>query len=137
MGDKVMFTAVADRGGYYGPFTSDRTLVFNTAITNIGGNYDPTSGIFTAPAQGYYYFTFFYHASKQHKTGLNLIKNHDLIISSFDDKIGTSTIIDNAGNAATLQLEAGDKVFVQLPAECHVYAADSVTTFSGFLIGGA
>lgn len=44
LGLKVMFTAVADQGGNYGPFDADRTLVFNTAITNIGDGYDSTSG---------------------------------------------------------------------------------------------
>lgn len=37
----VMFTAVADHGGRFGPFLTNRTLVFNTQITTKGGN---TSG---------------------------------------------------------------------------------------------
>lgn len=43
-GAKVIFTAVADRGGKVGPFDSDTTLKFESVVTNAGNGYDPTSG---------------------------------------------------------------------------------------------
>ncbi|XP_068164747.1 C1q-related factor-like [Antennarius striatus] len=134
IGSEAYFTAVADLGGNFGPFPEERTLVFNTEITNIGGHYDCTSGIFKAPVPGYYYFTFFYHAGKQHQSGLTLMKDHEVIVRAFDNNQKGAEFSDNAGNAAFLQLDRGDNVFVHLPANCHVYASKSTTSFSGFLI---
>lgn len=54
-GAKVIFTAVADRGGNVGPFDSDRTLKFESVVTNTGNGYDPTSG-------KYITFTIFYRS---------------------------------------------------------------------------
>ncbi|XP_068164499.1 cerebellin-3-like [Antennarius striatus] len=134
METKVMFTAVADQGGKYGPFPTDRTLVFNTTITNVGGGYDKTSGEFTAPSSGYFYFTFFYHAEKEQMSGLTLIKNDSIVVKAYDENKPGPNICDNAGNAAFLQLNAGDRVYVRLPANCRIYASDRTTSFSGFMV---
>ncbi|XP_068164256.1 complement C1q-like protein 4 [Antennarius striatus] len=134
MASKVMFTAVADQGGKYGPFPTDRTLVFNTTITDIGGGYDKTSGEFTAPSSGYYYFTFFYHAGKEQMSGLTLMKNSNIIVNAYDQNQPGPNFCDNAGNAAFLQLNAGDRVYVRLPANCRIYASDRTTSFSGFMV---
>lgn len=62
------------------------------------------------------------------------MKNSDVIVKAFDDKHKGPEFTDNAGNTACLMLQTGDKVFVRLPAGCHVTASDSTTTFSGFLL---
>nr|XP_046237553.1 complement C1q-like protein 4 [Scatophagus argus] len=130
----VMFTAVADEGGNIGPYDGDTTVIFRKVITNIGGGYDNTSGIFTAPYAGYYYFSFFYRAGKELQSGLTLMKNSTVIVKAFDNKPPSVHSIDNAGNAACLELQAGDQVFVILPAKHQVWGANNCTTFSGFLI---
>ncbi|KAM8746493.1 complement C1q-like protein 4 [Acanthopagrus schlegelii] len=134
MEDKVYFTAVADQGGNFGPFSADRALRFDTNITNVGGGYDCTSGVFTAPRTGVYYFTFSYHAGKDNKSGLSLVKNSSIIVRATDNNEQQKNFTDNAGNSAVLELQSGDKVFVRLPAGCWVWGADNTTSFSGFLI---
>ncbi|XP_030286445.1 complement C1q-like protein 4 [Sparus aurata] len=134
MADKVMFTAVAAQGGNFGPFPTNRTLKFDTIITNVGGGYDNTSGEFTAPLTGVYYFTFSYEAKEDNKSGLSLMKNSSVIVKGADNNKKGEYLTDNGGNSAILQLQSGDKVSVQLPANHCVWTADNTTSFSGFLI---
>ncbi|XP_075883988.1 complement C1q-like protein 4 [Nelusetta ayraudi] len=130
---KVCFTAVASKGGVYGPFDDDITLEFETAVTS-NKAYDPTSGLFTAPTSGSYLFSFFYQAPKNKPSGLCLVKNQQVIVKTCDKNIQGSTHTDNGGNVAILHLRAGDTVCVRLLAKCHVTATNRVTSFSGFLI---
>ncbi|XP_075884110.1 complement C1q tumor necrosis factor-related protein 3-like [Nelusetta ayraudi] len=131
---KVCFTAVAAMGHEHGPFDENITLEFSKVITNVGNAYDPTSGIFRAPVTGSYFFSFFYQAKKTQMSGLSLVKNQSVIIKTFDHTKPGSQYCDNGGNTAILKLSAGDRVSVQLPAQCCIHAYEDVTTFSGFLI---
>ncbi|XP_056225661.1 complement C1q-like protein 4 [Seriola aureovittata] len=129
----VVFSVKAEEGGAYGPFCSEKTLKYNTVITNIGDAYNVSTGVFTAPVAGVYYFTFFYHAGGHHAAKLILHKNKEPVVMTSDHKSGSDTA-DNGGNAVFLQLEKWDKVCVHLPAGCHVWASEDHTTFSGFLV---
>ncbi|KAM3590356.1 uncharacterized protein V6R79_008172 [Siganus canaliculatus] len=139
--EKVAFTAVADYGGKYGPFETDKRIVFKAVITNSGGAYDSTSGIFTAPVPGVYYFSFSYRSEKIDKSaiirkaGLTLKKGtSETIVRSFDDGRNQAGFTDNAGNGAVLQLNQGNEVYVVLPAKHQVWADNSATSFTGFLL---
>ncbi|XP_044039182.1 complement C1q-like protein 2 [Siniperca chuatsi] len=135
MGEKtqVIFSALAEHGGAYGPFNTDKTVVYNRVITNLGCAYNNTTGIFSASVAGFYYFTFFYHAGGEHQSGLLLFKNGDLIVRTTDHKTSADTA-DNGGNAVFVQLQKGDEVYVSLKKDSHVWAAERHTTFSGFLV---
>ena len=39
------------------PESAHNTLIFDDAITNVGNGYDPHTGIFTSPSDGYYAFS--------------------------------------------------------------------------------
>ena len=91
------------------------------------------TGVFTAPAAGVYYFTFFYHAGGQHASNLELFKNSEMIVRSSDHQTGSDGA-DNGGNTVILQLQQGDHVYVSMPANHHVWAAENSTSFSGFLL---
>lgn len=92
-----------------------------------------STGVFTTPHAGVYYFTFTYEA-KDNKSGLSLMKNSSVIVKGADNNQKGEYLTDNGGNSAVLQLQSGDKVFVQLPANHCVWGADNTTSFSGFLI---
>ncbi|XP_062300619.1 complement C1q-like protein 3 isoform X21 [Scomber scombrus] len=129
---KVMFSAAAGGRGAIGPFKTDTTLIYRAVITNIGGAYSPSTGIFTAPVAGVYYFTFYHHAGGEHRAILNLYKNNQFIVRVADHP--SNDHADNGGNAAFLQLQQGDQVYVLLAYNSHVWGTGNVTTFSGFLV---
>ncbi|KAL7375737.1 hypothetical protein ABVT39_022771 [Epinephelus coioides] len=89
-------------------------------------------GIFVAPVAGVYYFTIFFHAGGYEQAGLLLYKNNQLMILTSDHRTEADTA-DNGGNAAFLQLQPGDQVYVVLAANSHVWGT-SHTTFRGFLV---
>uniref|UniRef100_A0A673BE91 C1q-related factor-like n=1 Tax=Sphaeramia orbicularis TaxID=375764 RepID=A0A673BE91_9TELE len=130
---KVIFSAATDGSGAVGPFNTDTILVYQTVMTNIGDAYNQTTGVFTTSVSGTYYFTFFYHAGREHPATLRLYKNEQLVARSHDHKGGDDGA-DNGGNAVILQLQKGDRVFVRLLAHTHIWAKNHITTFSGFLI---
>ncbi|XP_062300603.1 caprin-2-like isoform X6 [Scomber scombrus] len=130
---KVIFSAAAGFGGTFGPFNTDKTLIYRAVKTNIGGAYSPSTGIFTAPVAGVYYFTLFHHAGKKYGTVLYLYKNNQQVIMTQNHPAVHETA-HNGANAVFLQLQPGDQVYVNMTANSHVYGTDHHTTFSGFLV---
>ncbi|XP_039679102.1 collagen alpha-1(X) chain-like [Perca fluviatilis] len=131
---KVIFsTAIGQGDKPIGPFNTDTTLIYRRVITNIGGAYSPSTGIFTAPVAGVYYFTIFYHAGGDYEGKLLLFKNSELVVMTHDHRSGSDGA-DNGGNAAFLQLQPRDQVYVRMAANSHVWGTDHHTTFSGFLV---
>lgn len=117
---------------YRGPCT-DKTLIFKRVFSNIGDGYDLNSGIFTAPVNGVYYFSFSTYGYNTHVMGAILLKNNVRQISTYDSP--TTDGSDSSSNAAVLQLAAGDKVNVELWDDGRVYDnLNGHTTFSGFLL---
>ncbi|KTF83127.1 hypothetical protein cypCar_00041677 [Cyprinus carpio] len=59
---KVAFSAslsaLENTHRFIGPYTTATTLVYENAFTNIGNVYDTSTGIFTAPVKGVYFFNF-------------------------------------------------------------------------------
>ncbi|XP_031160160.1 collagen alpha-2(VIII) chain-like isoform X2 [Sander lucioperca] len=130
---KVIFSTAAGGAASIGPFNTDTTLIYRRVITNIGGAYSPSTGIFTAPVAGVYYFIIFYHAGGAHQGRVLLYKNNELVVLTQDHKSDSDTA-DNGGNAAFLQLQQRDQVYVRLAANSYVWGYDHHTTFSGFLV---
>ncbi|XP_070710626.1 C1q-related factor-like [Pempheris klunzingeri] len=130
---QVAFSAVAAYGGTYGPFDVTIPLVYNEVITNIGNSYNSGTGIFAAPVDGVYFFTFFYHAGGEHPSNLTLVRNSDTIVTSTDHR-SCADNADNGGNAAYLHLKRGDQVHVRMEKSTTIWASDSHTSFSGHLI---
>ncbi|XP_041635212.1 complement C1q-like protein 3 [Cheilinus undulatus] len=131
---QVIFTTATGGGGArIGPFETATPLIYRTVITNIGNGYNETTGVFTAPVAGVYYFSFSYHAGGAHGTRLALLKNSETIVMSGDQK-STADKTDNGGNTAFLLLQPGDRVFVRLAENTQVWGSDYHTTFSGCLV---
>ncbi|XP_071315258.1 complement C1q tumor necrosis factor-related protein 3-like [Trachinotus anak] len=117
---------------YRGPCT-DKTLVFKRIFSNTGNAYDQNTGIFTAPVNGLYYFSFSTYGYNTHIMGAVLMKNTVRQISTYDFPSVDGT--DSSSNAVVLQLAADDEVYMELWDNGRVYDnLNGHTTFSGFLL---
>uniref|UniRef100_A0A3B5R2J3 Complement C1q tumor necrosis factor-related protein 3-like n=1 Tax=Xiphophorus maculatus TaxID=8083 RepID=A0A3B5R2J3_XIPMA len=134
---EVMETSAAIGGsgsnGHIGPFNTDTTIIYRKLIINVGNAYNQHTGIFAAPVPGIYYFTFFYHAVGTQVVNLSLMKNNEEVVTTYDHKT-SHDVADNGGNAALLQLQQGDQVYVRMHANSHVWQNEQITTFSGVLL---
>ncbi|KAM6908701.1 uncharacterized protein PEZ65_016896 isoform 3-T3 [Lycodopsis pacificus] len=129
---KLAFSAGLTSSGHIGPFTTETPLIYGRVFTNIGGAYNFTTGIFTAPVKGVYYFRCTaFNNKKGEWMAVNLYHNSQIILHNSEIANGHTTI----ANAILLQLEQGSVVYMCLQKNCGLYD-DSTTwnTFSGFLL---
>ncbi|KAL7855512.1 hypothetical protein AOLI_G00191160 [Acnodon oligacanthus] len=117
-----------------GPFNTDFTLKYTNVFVNIGKAYNPETGIFTAPVRGVYTFRFSIsgNGSTSVAVGARLFKNGRHVVIGYcqqpSHRVGTT-------NGASLLLEMGDVVYVQLYPMTQIF--DNVNyhnTFSGQLL---
>ncbi|XP_073691683.1 complement C1q-like protein 2 [Garra rufa] len=129
----VAFSASVGCGGLFGPFNTDVTLIYKNVITNVGDAYNNTTGIFTVPVHGVYYFSFFYHCGADQPTLLALHRNGKQVAITKHHK--SSCFTENGGNGLTLLLEKGEHVYIVLKKNTRIWDESNVTTvFCGFLI---
>nr|XP_022308046.1 multimerin-2-like [Crassostrea virginica] len=111
---------------------TNAVIIFETAITNTGSAYNPSSGIFRAPTSGLY--VFFYDIECMRNNGdtyVELVRNGTQTgIQAYCHGSGD---VDNSSTLGVLQLSTGDTVWVRL------YSSDNITfggktLFSGFLL---
>ncbi|XP_068195492.1 myosin-2 heavy chain, non muscle-like [Antennarius striatus] len=130
---KVAFSAGLTDSGSVGPFDEERTLIFSKTIANVGRAYNQTSGVFTAPVRGLYFFSFTVADYLKGYMGVYLYRNNQPIIFNLD-------LNDHGGYASTsngvaLQLEEGDQIRLSLPASYRLYDdSRNFSVFSGFLL---
>ncbi|KAM4714665.1 complement C1q subcomponent subunit B-like [Anableps anableps] len=101
---KIAFSAAIGGSGHIGPLSADTTIIYKRVITNVGNAYNQHTGI--------YYFTFFYHAGGSQILNLALMKNSEVVATAYDHKTSHDGA-DNGGNAAFLQLQQGDHVYMR------------------------
>ncbi|XP_064817243.1 complement C1q-like protein 2 [Oncorhynchus masou masou] len=131
---KVAFSTSLGKTGHQGPFNIATTVVYKNIFTNTGEHYNQATGIFTAPVRGVYHFSFTMGDFLQSTVmGLSLFKNEQQIIHS--GEVGDHQQFRYASNAVILQLEVGDVVFMQLPANYRIYDdSNHRNTFIGILL---
>ncbi|XP_030622982.1 complement C1q and tumor necrosis factor-related protein 9A [Chanos chanos] len=114
--------------------SANAPIQFDKVIYNRQGHYDPASGRFTCAIPGAYYFT--YHITVfSRNVKVALMKNGQKVIHTMDNY---QTSEDQAAGGTVLELDAGDKVWLQV-AGGHLFNGlyadeDDDTVFSGFLL---
>ncbi|CAC5373122.1 C1QL [Mytilus coruscus] len=105
---------------------------FDNVLTNIGKEYDPSTGIFTATHQGVYHFSVISLSVHDKSCYLRLFHNNELtlgnLVTGDGYKTGTMNVV--------LNLQKGDTVSVRGNGGHTVYSDSTYhVTYSGYLIG--
>jgi hypothetical protein len=123
-------------------YTKSTPIPFDLARVNEGNAMNLTSGKFTAPRPGIYFFSF---------TGVARLQDSSFVyLSSYlhlnGNRIGTSSVAENNGPVnqwspltlqSTLNLKKGDQLWVEISYSGSSYLFDSsshLTHFTGFML---
>ena len=122
-GGGVYFTAL--RNTIYS--TANSVIPYLTAQLNIGNAMNLTSGVFTAPVNGRYFFSF---TAQGNVANTILRLNSVAVASSYGASASSNTPI-----SATFNLKVGDRVDTYLSqGSIGNYGSQPNTQFSGFLL---
>ncbi|XP_041923771.1 complement C1q-like protein 2 [Alosa sapidissima] len=115
---KVAFSAGLTNSGLVKAGSSELSLVFTKIITNIGQAYSSTTGFFTTPVKGVYYFRFtVLDILESRRMTILMFKNKEKLMGLAEyDTDGKETYLSGG---VTLQLEVGDVVNMRLLQFCH------------------
>ncbi|KAK0135375.1 Complement C1q-like protein 2 [Merluccius polli] len=130
--------ALTDKRWCLGPHHDNTTIVYKHIFLNMGGNYNPNNGIFTAPLSGVYSLSLtVYSDSGSEGTELAAcatLKVNGVAVSVLKD-MNAQDQEDSTTSVVALHLTAGDKVYVTLPKNCYLCDDNShYNTFTGFLL---
>lgn len=131
---KVAFYAALTNSGGVGPYNTPTVLKFRKVFTNVGNTYSPTTGFFTAPVKGVYYFRFTICGETNKGTmGVQLFHNGKSIMFNLQTRY--NWYFEYLSNAVILELNVGDEVNLILPENNSIYDnLNNHSTFSGFLL---
>ncbi|KAG1967950.1 complement C1q-like protein [Pimephales promelas] len=126
---------VAFYAGLKNPHEGYEILKFDDVVTNLGNNYDGTSGKFICSAPGTYFFI--YHVLMRGGDGTSmwadLCKNGQVRASAIAQDADQN--YDYASNSVILHLDAGDEVYIKLDGgKAHGGNNNKYSTFSGFIL---
>ena len=102
----VAFTAMLSKDTTIGPFA---TLKYDHVVTNWGGAYRPTTGIFTAPYDGLYSISCTLMSHPSNYVHLGIMKNGQIISILFSH----SNTYPQASQTLHLILNKGDRIWMR------------------------
>ncbi|XP_046638795.1 complement C1q tumor necrosis factor-related protein 2-like [Daphnia pulicaria] len=123
-------------------FTENTPIPFDLARVNEGNGMDLTSGIFTAPRPGIYFFSFAAVAHLEYSSGCwftsTLILNGNLIGQSHVQSNSNVNQMSPLTLQSTLNLQKGDRVWVHMDycgSSSYLYDVGAhLTHFTGFML---
>ncbi|KAM8742515.1 uncharacterized protein AB9X84_019559 isoform 3-T3 [Acanthopagrus schlegelii] len=131
---KVAFYTALTDAGRLGPYNTDITLKYSKVFTNTGKAYNPSTGFFTAPVKGVYWFQFTVFSFYAGYTGVQVFKNNQRIMYN-SEKSSENYVHEYFTNSLVLELTAGDEIHLVLPSGLSIHDnINNYSTFSGSLL---
>ncbi|THD21904.1 Complement C1q tumor necrosis factor [Fasciola hepatica] len=127
---QVAFYAGLSRSIETRPTPKECPLIFDTVLLNLGSGYNSSTGQFIAPASGVYVFVLVVSAQSYEKAGAQLLHNGKVALLSWCESTFWATVT----NQAILQLQKGDKVWLQCRDEAYKLHGYMYSNLSGYLI---
>ncbi|XP_062603383.1 cerebellin-3-like [Saccostrea cucullata] len=112
------------------------TLIFNKVISNVGGGYNPHTGIFTAPVSGDYVFFVTIQSTSRSGVQVDIVLNGSSKVRAMASSYDTNDRWETGTNLVTLFLKQGDTVWIRHHhgTGYYTYSDAPTTTISGYLI---
>ncbi|XP_062606553.1 complement C1q and tumor necrosis factor-related protein 9-like [Saccostrea cucullata] len=133
---RVAFTA-GILGEISGKHIYTGTVKFPKVIYQVGGGYNPTTGIFTAPKAGLY-LIFCTTVAYDHEAFWTKIMVKGSVKAGVMAWTASSfTVYQSASNLVVHQLQVGDRVWIEVEYGSHLYSYFPDTTFSVVMINGS
>lgn len=110
-------------------------LIFDVIKTNVGGGYNEFSGIFSAPSNGLYVFTWTIYTGDHGQTGFRIYVNHDEVVGTFGETDNNQNDFDSDSGSMVVALNAHDSVYIRSSMTCTTNVISEVgarTTFAGW-----
>ncbi|XP_062610321.1 uncharacterized protein LOC134272096 [Saccostrea cucullata] len=131
---RVAFTA----GVHYDDkhnFAPSETIIFPRVMYEVGGGYNPRTGVFTAPKAGLY-LIFSTVVGKDHEIIRTQIRINGSLKASIMAYVTSSTapVYQSASNLVVQQLQVGDRVWIRVYQGTNFYSDYEETTFSVAMI---
>ncbi|XP_062606526.1 EMILIN-1-like [Saccostrea cucullata] len=113
------------------------TVKFAKVIYQVGGGYNPTTGVFTAPKAGLY-LIFCTNVAYNHETfWTRIMINGSSKAGVMAYVSGSANVFQSASNLVVHQLQVGDRVWIEVHEGSHLYSVFPETTFSVIMINGS
>ncbi len=114
-------------------------MLFNTELFDLGGNYNPATGKFTAPTTGVYQFNVGSYKSEpaNSRHAIQVYKNAAFLLTMEYWYNGVTNNNNVRNGSVLLQLNAGDTIeiwFQQTVASTFIGGANPSSFFSGFRV---
>ncbi|XP_041919988.1 cerebellin 20 [Alosa sapidissima] len=130
--------ALTDTRRCLGPFREATAIRYEVVFLNLGAGYNTSTGIFTAPRAGVYSLALTVYSDAGSPGAIlaacaRLRRNGSVLAAPSENN--TQDQEDSTSVTMAVQLNAGDRVDVTLPAGCFLCDSSShFNTFTGFLL---
>lgn len=108
------------------------TVVYDAVKTNFGGGYDPITGVFTAPSDGLYYFSWTTLTEPKGSFITSLQHNNNAVAGNHARANGLDEYLPSS-QSAVVQMKNGETVYIRTWAQGQ-YVSGFWSSFSGFKI---
>jgi len=130
----VEFLAYKDYSGSY-DYIDSGTITFSNEVVDNSNNFDPSSGIFTAPVDGYYYFEFSatsYYYRQYVLVNVNGVTQHYM----YENVYSSSDYVHQESFSFSQYLDSGDELslYASSTNTFKIGYSYSPATFRGYLI---